>query len=207
MEILEPERPTATITVAMSHRAMSPFHAGHLVDISPDEYEKQVLAWVRGSAQDLQGFQATRKALVRGSSGEYEIDVLATLEILGGASIKVLIECKRHTRPVEREKVMTLHAKIADVGAHKGMIFSTSGFQRGALEYATCHGIAAIKFVNGQSLYETRSLGPAPKPPPWAMIETYAGILITESNDSRTTCKTIDIRRLEPLADWMHSQP
>jgi hypothetical protein len=37
-----------------------------------------------------------------------------------------------------------LASKIQDTSAHKGIVFSTSGFQKGALEYAKAHGISAV---------------------------------------------------------------
>jgi restriction system protein len=46
------------------------------------------------------------------------------------------------------------------------MIFSTSGFQKGALEYAAAHGIATITFIDGKSTYETRAMNSQPVEPP-----------------------------------------
>jgi len=68
---------------------------------------------------------------LKGASGEYAFDALAEFEILGGARILVLVECKRHSSPVKREDVLVLEAKLRDTGAHKAMVFSTAGFQSG----------------------------------------------------------------------------
>ena len=72
-------------------------------------------------------------------------------KVRAGSLIKVLIECKRYGRPVEREKVAVLADKLRALGAHKGMMFSTSGFQKGALTYAQKHGIALVKVEAGSA--------------------------------------------------------
>lgn len=61
---------------------------------------------------------------------------------------KVIAECKRYTSPVNREKVVVLADKVKSLGAHKGILISTSGFQSGAHEYAKKHGIALIQILD-----------------------------------------------------------
>ncbi|MVO99556.1 hypothetical protein EDM21_08445 [Paenibacillus sp. N10] len=61
---------------------------------------------------------------------------------------KVIVECKRYTRPVEREKIVVLADKVRSLGAHKGILISTSGFQSGATEYARQHGIALLQIFD-----------------------------------------------------------
>ena len=55
---------------------------------------------------------------------------------------------------------LILHQKIQTIGAHKGVICSTSGFQNGALKYAKMHGIACIQVVPGETTFHTKSVGP-----------------------------------------------
>ena len=82
-----------------------------------------------------------------------------------GADFLILFECKRHATPVKREHVQVLHAKLASVGAQKGVVVAAAGFQRGALEYARAHGIACVRLVDDSWLYETRDMfEPAPTP-------------------------------------------
>jgi restriction system protein len=50
----------------------------------------------------------------------------------------MLIECKRHKEKVKRDLVMVLHQRLQSVGGQKAMLFSTAGFQTGAVEYARC---------------------------------------------------------------------
>lgn len=69
-----------------------------------------------------------------------------------------LVECKRYRAPVDREKVQALLSKMQSVGAQKGILFSTSGFQSGAIEFAQIHGIALVELVDRRSTYLTKSL-------------------------------------------------
>jgi len=49
--------------------------------------------------------------------------------------------------------MIILADKVKSLGAHKGILISTSGFQRGAYEYAVKHGIALLQIVNKQVLH------------------------------------------------------
>ena len=94
----------------------------------------------------------------------------------------VLVECKDHTRPVDREEVQILADKKRAAGAHKGMLFSTNGFQRGAIAYAQKHGIALVRVLDGALTYETRGAGmERMPPPPWANIPPLVAQYIRES--------------------------
>ena len=128
------------------------------VDITPEEYERQVVSWLR-QQERLQSFQVEHSQKITGFAGEYTFDGVARFNAIGGAEFVVLIECKKHSRPVERGHVLALHQKLLDVGAHKAMIFSTAGFQRGAIEFAQKHGIAAVHFADGRTSWVSRSRG------------------------------------------------
>jgi len=72
-----------------------------------------------------------------------------------------------------------LEAKRLDTGAQKGMMFSTSGFQKGALEYAAACHIATITVQDGTALYETKAFGPAPAAPPlWGDVYRFVGVKV-----------------------------
>lgn len=55
-----------------------------------------------------------------------------------------------------------LHSKVQSTGAHKGVLFSTTPFQRGALQFAKVHGIALIHVTEDRFTYETRTQGATP---------------------------------------------
>jgi restriction system protein len=126
--------------------------------VSWEEYERQVHD-VLTSAGGRVNLQVTGKRTLKAGDGEdeYEVDASAELEMFGGALIKIIIECKCHTKPVNRDLVLTLHAKAQDLGAHKAMLFSTSGFQKGAVTYAKRYGISLVQLADGRVTYFTRS--------------------------------------------------
>lgn len=92
---------------------------------------------------------------ISGSDGSYVFDATVRYR-LAGLNFLVLVEAKRHSNPIKRELVQVLHQKVQSVGAHKGVMVSTSPYQRGALEFAKQHGIALVTVTEGRFLYQTR---------------------------------------------------
>lgn len=177
------------------------------IDITPEEFECQVRDWLEASADRLTGFTITRSAMLEGDSGEYEIDIMTELEIFDGALIKVLVECKRYKNPVKRDVIMILESKIRDSASHKGMVFSTSGFQKGALKYAHQRGIATIAVQHGHTNYFTRAAGRSPATlPPWVRLSKYIGWFITLTNRGDESHRLIDVNRKDPLHEWLDPQ-
>lgn len=151
--------------------------------LSPEEYEKAVAEMLRASQLGLADLEVTHRELIQGADGDYEIDVVARFKALG-ASFKVLVECKHHKNPIKRDVVQVLKDRLHSIGAQKGMIFCTSGFQSGAIEYAKIHGIALVHFVDGATTYLTRSESPTKKP---SWIPNYAGWIYTVAGDGKET--------------------
>ena len=58
-----------------------------------------------------------------------------------------IVECKHLQRPVEVNVVRELRQRMSEVGAHKGIIVSTSGFQEGAVAHARRSGVALMHVV------------------------------------------------------------
>lgn len=78
----------------------------------------------------------------KGKSGhEHQIDVSAEIKI-AGFLILILVECKLYSRSVGIEDVLEFASRLEDIGAHKGIIISTKGFQDGAKKIAKSKGIA-----------------------------------------------------------------
>ncbi|PKG36937.1 hypothetical protein CXF74_21550 [Psychromonas sp. Urea-02u-13] len=67
------------------------------VNITPTEFELLVKNWLEMSAgNSIKDLKVTHLAMLKGSSGDYEIDVLAEFEVFGGANMKIIIECKKY---------------------------------------------------------------------------------------------------------------
>ena len=126
-----------------------------LFSLTPEQFEEAVENLLRRVGMSLPEFEIQRLEKIKAPDGVYEIDVTARFEVLG-ASFLVLIECKLHRNPIKREVVQVLYDRLRAVGAHKGMIFSTAKFQRGAIEFARAHGIALIQLVDVREPHQQR---------------------------------------------------
>jgi restriction system protein len=150
--------------------------AGSPASLTPRDFELLVKGILDAAAEGLVNYRSEHRASLAGADGEYAIDVVATFSALG-AQFVVLVECKHHARAVERQDVQVLHSKMRSLGAQKAMLFSKSGFQSGALEYAASHSIALVEVATGASNWHTRSEGPPTPPPPWVKIPKHIGWL------------------------------
>ncbi|GAB3028838.1 hypothetical protein GCM10027285_09020 [Oleiagrimonas citrea] len=147
-------------------------------DVTPEEYELQVKAWLESVGHELEAFSAVHREKLSGADGEYEIDVVVRFKALGGISFKTLVECKKHKNPIKRELVQVLHQKQESLGASKAIFVSTSPFQDGAIEFARAHGIALVRLISGVAMYiqgSKSSHAPVPHIP--ADADPYAGLM------------------------------
>ena len=154
------------------------------INLTPKQFEQQVEKLLRKLGVGLTVFKVQRLEKIDAADGVYEIDVTARFEALG-ASFLVLIECKHHISPIKREVVQVLFDRLRAVGGHKGMIFSTARFQKGAIEFAQAHGIALVQITDGRTMYATRTYDGVPALSPEA--PQYAEWIITmteEGNES-----------------------
>ena len=112
-------------------------------NISPTNFEIFCMNTLKAYAEKegLKDFSITHNKKVKADDGTYQIDVYAEYTALGAKNV-VLVECKKKSNAIKREVVEILHKRLENLGAHKGILISTSGFQSGATEYAAKHGIA-----------------------------------------------------------------
>jgi anti-anti-sigma factor len=116
--------------------------------MTPEEYEKTVLEVLRRRlAEDCPNVvpRVFHRKKHQGKSGQvHEIDISAELDLLD-VRLLFLVECKEYaTRSVDNQDVVTFAYRINDVGAHKGIIATTVGFQEGAKKTAASEGIALV---------------------------------------------------------------
>ena len=131
--------------------------------ITPTEFEKYCVKILKGYAENeqLKEFVIVHNEKIIANDGEYQIDIYAEFTAMG-VKFKVLGECKRYKYPIEREKVAVLADKLQSIGAHKGILISTSGFQSGAIKYAKTHGIALIQIFDKEVLHIQNSIDQRP---------------------------------------------
>ncbi len=131
-----------------------------IYDLTPTEFERYCCVFLTAYAQkeNLQDFLITHDTKIKAPDGKYQIDIYAEFTAMG-AQFKILCECKKYKNRVNRDKVAILHRKLESIGAHKGILISTSDFQSGAIEYAKVHGIALIKAEDYHFEYLSHSSG------------------------------------------------
>jgi hypothetical protein len=115
---------------------------------APQQYELLVSELLEARLRDelpVTRFRVFRDKIYPGKSGHaHQIDVSAELEV-AGAFILIPVECKLYSRKVGIDDVMEFATRIDDIGAHKGIIVTTNGFQKGAVQLAQSKGIALVR--------------------------------------------------------------
>ena len=75
---------------------------------------------------------------------------------IAGANPLFLVECKCYGHSVPVDDVEEFHSKIDDIGAHKGIMVTTVGFQEGTVKTARGRGIALALLTTEQQPGELR---------------------------------------------------
>lgn len=172
---------------------MIPYDKDSGLDLTPEQFELEVKKIIETLGSKLTNFESKHLEKIQGMDGEYEVDITARFEAFG-SNFLVLIECKKYKSPVKRDVVQVLSDRIHSTGAHKGMIFTTSGFQRGAIEYAQKHGISLVQFTKGGISYKTRSAFQDASPSPWLNLPGVEGWVISE-NEGRLTLACLEANK------------
>lgn len=156
------------------------------------DFEKAAKSILQSAGAQVEKFKVNGKKKFLSEDGEYEIDASVEFTMLGGARFFVLVECraKKAGNRVERDEVLTFHSKIQVLKAQKGIFFTTSGYQKGAVEYAKKHAIALVQVVDGKSTYITKGVDNVP-PPKWLNLSEYAGWLVDLSENDNISYSLI----------------
>jgi restriction system protein len=178
----------------------------HVTEITPREFELLVkdLLTKEGKRENLPLLDIRHDNKEHGRGGTYQIDIKATFEVFGGSQITVLVECKHYKQPIKREKVELLYGRLQSLGAQKGILFSTSPFQQGAIDFAKSHGIALVFVMEGKFTYETRSLDQQRfDPQPWANIPKYVGVYAHNYRENRFNVSDLAAGHNEALINFV----
>ena len=177
----------------------------YVVDITPTEFEELVKSFLAETGKALPFIEVNHNVKERVHDGTYQLDVKATFEVFDGSKIVVLVECKKYSSPIKREKVEILYNRLQSIGAHKGMIFSTSGFQQGAIEFAAKHGIALVRLREGKFAYETKARDHGIiEIPPWVDLPKYEGVFIHDIEETKCSISNLQLGYLSPLTDFIY---
>jgi restriction system protein len=96
------------VVAPRSRHPDGPWNPQKPVEVTPEEYECQVLAWLCASWGNQADLRVEHLEKISGPGGEYEFDVVARFTRFGGAEFVVLIECKRYRSAVKRDMVLAL---------------------------------------------------------------------------------------------------
>lgn len=99
------------------------------------------------------GFAVQVEKVVKLVRGKAEIDVYAE-ETLKGRKYVILCECKYWKSPVPQTVVHSFRSVMADVGAHKGYIISSAGFQSGSRDAASSTNVELLTWDEFQNAFE-----------------------------------------------------
>jgi len=143
--------------------------SSHGADVSTpaQAYEAFVAEVVRGlvGVEVFQGKGYTGRI----SGRSIKVDVSFTFNVAGGARLLVLVECKCYAHRVSVADVEEFHSKIDDIGAHKGIMVTTVGFQDGAVKVATGRRMALALLTRqaqpGELRYITADASRSAPPP------------------------------------------
>ncbi len=99
--------------------------------MNSQKYEDEVFHEVQ---RRYAGAPITRNARVPGrfSQTPRQIDILIEAQVLD-APIRIAVDAKKRTAPVDVNDVESFIAMMADVGAHRGILISSSGYTKAAL--------------------------------------------------------------------------
>lgn len=154
-------------------------------DLSPTEFEEYCENIFKGYGEKdhLRNFEIKHDVEITTHDGIYQIDLYAVYTALGETEFKILCECKKYKSKIKRDVVVALHGKVQSIGAQKGILISTSAFQKGAVQYAKEHGIELIQMTERGPVTYAR-LRPIPKEKdPYLYLEKllppYEAILVT----------------------------
>lgn len=90
-----------------------------------------------------------RDVKITGKSGvKHQIDVYWECELFG-ITHKTIIEVKDWKNKVKKEQIMSFYEKLQDIqGLPMGIFVAKNGFQQGAIDYASFHGIKLASIVD-----------------------------------------------------------
>ncbi len=100
------------------------------------DYQNQTAEFFRGLECD-----AEVEAKVEGARAKHKIDVWVRFRRFG-IETRWVVECKYWNSPVTKEKVLVLRSVVEDVGADRGILMSSAGYQGGAIRAAEMTNIS-----------------------------------------------------------------
>ena len=109
-------------------------------NIEYEKYIKSVFTQILRD-EDIQNVFVDHDVKMKGKTGTHQIDVYWEY-MQFGELIKVAVECKRYSKNVSIGVVRDFNSVLQDLNCSKGIIVTTTGFQKGAIEFASNNNIS-----------------------------------------------------------------
>lgn len=134
-------------------------------NITPQDFELFCMETIKAYAEEeaLSDYTVKHNQIIETHDGTYQIDVLVEYTLLGCLHT-IVVECKNHSHSIKRSVVADLYTKVQSIGAQKGIVISTVGYQSGAVKFAKEHGIALWQICDRIIKHISNSANPS-KPP------------------------------------------
>lgn len=131
-------------------------------NITPIDFELFCMETIKAYAEkeNLSNYTIKHNQKVETHDSTYQIDVLVEYMLLG-CKHTIVVECKKHSNSIKRSVVTDLQTKIQSMGAQKGIIISTAGFQTDAAKFANEHGIALWQICDRSIKHISMSANPS----------------------------------------------
>ena len=108
---------------------------GRYEDNAPGISYEQMVAELTDQIVGLKGLVLHRRKVYTGRDSDHEVDISFEYGA-GNVALLFVVECKDWSRPVQKRDVQAFLHVIRDIGAHKGIMVSRSGYQKGAISVA-----------------------------------------------------------------------
>ena len=78
-------------------------------------------------------------------------DIIIEAKICNHYTVKVLVSCKRYVRPVNIQHIDAFNGELISSSAHKGVIYSYSGFTKNAIKKCQALGISCCQLFQNKT--------------------------------------------------------
>jgi hypothetical protein len=109
-------------------------------NIEYEKYIKTVFTQILKN-ENIQNVFVDHDVKLKGKTATHQIDVYWEYKQFGEL-IKVAVECKRYSKNVSIGVVRDFNSVLQDLNCSKGIIVTTTGFQKGAIEFASNNNIS-----------------------------------------------------------------
>jgi hypothetical protein len=151
-------------------------------NLTAQEFELLVKNYLENIGHKLEQLEIVHNDKIVAYDGKYQIDVRANF-IAFGTRIIVLVECKHQKAKIKRKEIEVLLNRLHATGSHKGIFFTTSGYQEGAIDFAIKHGIALVKICESEGHALHFTAGPVTEKPVRLLPKFIAEIFYVLNDD------------------------